>query len=58
LSFDTFALSDLPKDEFRNILTGSSFAHRAENYRNEKWSMAHEFGVRRLGAAFQVRDLD
>src|SRR6266511_3087797 len=40
-SFDTFALLDFAEDEFRNVLAGSSFAHRAENYRNEEWSIVH-----------------
>src|ERR1051326_8357319 len=35
-SLNAFAFLDFTEDEFRNVLTGAPFAHRAEYYRDEK----------------------
>ena len=45
LSFDSFALLHLVENKPGDIFAGAAFAHRAENYRNEKWSSAHRLRV-------------
>src|ERR1051326_2738660 len=46
-SLNAFAFLDFTEDEFRNVLTGAPFAHRAEYYRDEKRRVVHvcSYGV-------------